>query len=65
MLLLKWGEGLKEWTSKIILLLTTIIMKKAQPAGIIILKEVHPIVIVAQNELKKGQLGVYKPEFLE
>ena len=65
MLLLKWDEELKEWTSKIILLLTTIVMKKAQPAGIIILKEVHPIVIVAQKELKEGQLGVYKPEFPE
>ena len=65
MLLLKWDEGLKEWTSKIILLLTTAVMKKAQPTGIIIMKEVHPIVIAAQRELKEGQLGEYKPEFSE
>ena len=65
MLLLKWDEELKEWTSKIILLLTTAVMKKAQPVGIMILKEVHPIITAAQRELKEGQLGVYKPEFPE
>jgi len=65
MLLLKWDEELKEWTSKIILLLTTTVMKKVQPTGIIILKEVHLIVTAAQRELKEGQLGVYKLEFPE
>ena len=62
MLLLKWDKGLKEWTSKIILL-TTAVVKKAQPVEIIILKEVHPIVTAPQRELKEGQLGVYKPNF--
>ena len=65
MLLLKWDEEFKEWTSKIIRLLTTAIVKKAQPTGIIILKEVHPIITAAQRELEEGQLGVYKPEFPE
>ena len=65
MLLLKWDEELKEWTSKIIRLLTTAIVKKAQPGGIIILKEVHPIITAAQRELKEEQLGVYNPEFPE
>ena len=57
MLLLKWDEELKEWTSKIIRLLTTAIVKKAQPGGIIILKEVHPIVTASSPNRNSGSEG--------
>ena len=57
MLLLKWDEELKEWTSKIILLLTTTVMKKVQPTRIIILKEVHPIVTASSPNRNSGSEG--------